>query len=361
MPFVYNAWYVIALPDEVIDRPLARTVLGMPLVSFRQTDGAAAVLLDLCPHRFAALSDGSVAGGRLQCPYHGLQFDGGGRCVHNPHGNGARPSTLDVRSFPVVERDDLIWIWAGDAGDADPADIPDFRCRVDPDLGHVGGYFHLGCNDRLLLDNLMDLGHVQYVHSSKMQSDGFARHRRDVVRERRDIHAFITYPSAAPNALTRRMLPDAPELVDGWSDVRWFPVSATLNYVAYAPAGSAKESSRGASGTHILTPESEGATHYFFGSSRNFAIDDPAIDQVLREWQIQALTREDKRVVEQVEARSAYARAHEFTPAMLSCDEAAVRVSREIDRLERVERERASTSHVAPISTTADRSTGLRG
>lgn len=132
MAFIFNAWYVVALPEEVTDAPLGRTALDMPLVLFRQVDGSVSVLLDICPHRFAALSDGAVRGGHLQCPYHGLEFNGTGRCVHNPHGNGARPASLNVRNFPAIERDNLIWAWLGDPAKADPAEIPDFSCRVDP-------------------------------------------------------------------------------------------------------------------------------------------------------------------------------------------------------------------------------------
>lgn len=63
MAFIFNAWYVVALPEEVTDAPLGRTALDMPLVLFRQVDGSVSVLLDICPHRFAALSDGAVRGG----------------------------------------------------------------------------------------------------------------------------------------------------------------------------------------------------------------------------------------------------------------------------------------------------------
>ena len=52
MPHIRNAWYVAALPEELENGPLARIVVDLPLVLFRQSDGAVAVLLDICPHRF---------------------------------------------------------------------------------------------------------------------------------------------------------------------------------------------------------------------------------------------------------------------------------------------------------------------
>src|SRR3546814_6078086 len=132
-------------------------------------------MLDICPHRFAAVSDGVLKDGNVQCPYHGLEFDGDGRCVHNPHGQGTRTSALNVRTFPLVERDSLVWIWPGRPELANPADVPDFSCRTDPGRRTVGGVGHVDCNYRLLVDNLMDLGHAQYVHPSASPSDAFNR------------------------------------------------------------------------------------------------------------------------------------------------------------------------------------------
>ena len=58
--------------------------------------------------------------------YHGLKFDPSGQCVQIP-GQDNIPAKLGVRSFPVVEKDHLIWIWMGDADKADPAQIVDYQ------------------------------------------------------------------------------------------------------------------------------------------------------------------------------------------------------------------------------------------
>ena len=337
MPFVKNAWYVAALPEELGETPLGRTILGTPIVLFKQTDGKASALLDICPHRFAALSQGKLTGGNLQCPYHGLEFDGAGRCVHNPHGNGARPAALDLRSFPLVERDDLIWIWPGDPALADSHSIPDFSCRIDPARRTVGGVGHVRCSYKLLVDNLMDLGHAQYVHASNAASDAFDRQVREVIVRNNEIEALMLVPGGTPSVLMGKFLQGENGPVDLWNDIRWNKVSAMLNFIAVAPEGSTREASVNSRGTHILTPETETSCFYFYGSSRNFGITDPVIDEVLIAWQQQALNLEDKSIVEGIQARAEYVKGHNLRPAMLSCDEAAVRVSREIERLERLE------------------------
>jgi phenylpropionate dioxygenase-like ring-hydroxylating dioxygenase large terminal subunit len=59
MNFLRNVWYVGAWDHEVsADQPLARTLLGEPVVFFRNAAGQVQALLDRCPHRFAPLSMG---------------------------------------------------------------------------------------------------------------------------------------------------------------------------------------------------------------------------------------------------------------------------------------------------------------
>ena len=85
MPFLRNAWYVAAWPEELGRTLLARRIAGEHLVFFRQEDGTPVCLQDQCPHRFAPLSMGTLIGDRIECKYHGLQYDKSGSCVLNPH------------------------------------------------------------------------------------------------------------------------------------------------------------------------------------------------------------------------------------------------------------------------------------
>lgn len=337
MTFIRNAWYVAALPEELDDGLLGRTLLGDPVVLYRQDDGSCAALLDVCPHRFAPLSMGGLKDGHVQCPYHGLEFDGSGRCVHNPHGNGARPAALDVRSFPVVERDDLIWLWPGDPDVADPSTIPDYACRVEAGRRTIGGHAPVACNYKLLVDNLMDLGHAQYVHRANAQTDAFDRVRREVKVEGDTIHNLMMYPEGSPTVFVSKFFNFGDRLIDLWNDIRWNAVGSMRNFIAFAPSGTPKEQSHSSMGTHIVTPETETSCHYFYGASRNFAIDDAGADELFRGWQRQALIVEDKPMVEAIEAKRPVIGRHGLRPAMLACDEAAVRVSRAIEQLEKVE------------------------
>ncbi|MFP3615964.1 aromatic ring-hydroxylating dioxygenase subunit alpha, partial [Paraburkholderia sp. SIMBA_050] len=73
-----------------------------------------------------------------------------------------------IRSFPVVERYGFIWVWPGDASEADPAKLPTLSWAEDPAWAHGGGLYHIRCDYWLMIDNLMDLTHETYVHATSI-------------------------------------------------------------------------------------------------------------------------------------------------------------------------------------------------
>jgi vanillate O-demethylase monooxygenase subunit len=164
--YIRNTWYIAAEPHEVTTRPLARTILEQPVVLFRTESGKVVALFDRCPHRFAPLSIGRVVGERIQCGYHGAQFDVTGACALVP-GQDVLPPKATVTSYPIVEKHGYIWIWMGDPeGAADTSSIPDFLYRSG-DPAWDGGYGHfesIQANYNLINDNLFDITHAEYVH-----------------------------------------------------------------------------------------------------------------------------------------------------------------------------------------------------
>jgi phenylpropionate dioxygenase-like ring-hydroxylating dioxygenase large terminal subunit len=162
--FLSNIWYVAAWADEVAENLLARTILSKHLVLYRKSDGQVVAMDDRCPHRFAPLHMGNRVGDHIECSYHGLRFDCSGRCVFNPHGNGEIPKKAMVQTYPLVERYGLLWIWMGDKDRADQALIPEFSFLTDPTFQNVKGYTLAEGHYELMTDNIMDLGHIEFLH-----------------------------------------------------------------------------------------------------------------------------------------------------------------------------------------------------
>jgi phenylpropionate dioxygenase-like ring-hydroxylating dioxygenase large terminal subunit len=166
MSYVRNAWYVAGWASELsAETPFAITVMGDPLVIYRSAAGRLAALEDRCVHRLAPLSLGRCEGERLRCMYHGLLFDPDGTVVEIP-GQDLVPKQARVRSYPIIERHDWLWVWMGDAARADDSLIPPAVGLSDPDyiLGH--GQMDYDAEARLISDNLCDFTHLAYVHAN---------------------------------------------------------------------------------------------------------------------------------------------------------------------------------------------------
>ena len=181
---VLDDWYVVARSADVSRRPVSRTLLGIPLVLFRG-DGGVSALLDRCPHRNAPLSRGRVTGGRLECGYHGWQFDTGGRCRHVPglcseaHGKG---KGRHVEAFPTTESNGFVWVYptAGAKPTRPPYRFPhidDRRYTTVRQIIDVEGTVHATA------ENALDVPHTHFLHRGLFRNEG-ARHTIDVVVRR---------------------------------------------------------------------------------------------------------------------------------------------------------------------------------
>src|SRR6267142_4184648 len=224
MKFLRQAWYAGAWSEELGSSLLGRTILGEPMVLFRRTDGTPAAIGGTCPHRFAPLERGKFNGDSVSCPYHGLTFDGSGRCIRNPHGDGRIPKNAEVKSYPATERDTVVWIWMGDPGLADPAQIPDFSSLNDTQsfTRTAGQVLHMPLRWDLMLDNLLDLSHAGLLHLGNLGSEAFSRGKMHVEKQGTRLWVNNLYPNGLPAPVfVGTGACSADVYVDYWVNVRW--------------------------------------------------------------------------------------------------------------------------------------------
>lgn len=155
---VAAGWHPLAHSDE-LRRPLARTLMDVPVVLFRAGADAVA-LVDRCPHRNVPLSRGKVCDGHLVCAYHGWRFDGSGHCVGVP-GAHAVPD-VGARALAVHEAAGLVWVSLA----TQPPPFPVLRPELgDPSLDRF--WWPLPASRARLLDaieNLLDPAHPHFLH-----------------------------------------------------------------------------------------------------------------------------------------------------------------------------------------------------
>jgi len=300
--FLRNYWYVAASSDEIGRKPLGRILLGEPVVLYRTEDGTPVALEDRCAHRHLPLSMGKLVGDKLQCYYHGLQFNTEGKCVRIP-GQEMIPPSVCVRTYPVVERYRWVWIWMGERAQADPALIPDLFWHDSPKWKAIGDRFHVNGHYQLMIDITLDQTHSRYVHPNSLGSADKVRFKPKLSREGRGLRCERLIPDSDPPPMWARVAGITGN-ADQWNIWRYLPPNIICFDVGIGPVGSGVlqgDRSKGVTGhnTHGLTPETESTTHHFWVAARNFALEDEALTRQLSN--IRNVFLEDVAMVEHVQ------------------------------------------------------------
>ena len=171
--FLNNYWYVAANSEELKDKPIARIILGNPIVLFRGKSGKIGALDDRCAHRLTPLSLGRIDGDQLECGYHGWTYDCAGKCVRLP--GLEMPQKITVKSFPLVEKWGWVFIWMGDPDKADNNTLPDFHVMGENKWVGDGGMLRVEAHCDLIRDNLLDLTHAKYTHKQTLATEDVDR------------------------------------------------------------------------------------------------------------------------------------------------------------------------------------------
>ena len=256
--YVRNAWYMAAWAQDLAEvRIIGRTILGEPVAVYRKTDGTPSAIQDRCPHRFAKFSvlGKVVHGDRVQCPYHGLEFDAAGACTLNPHKPGNIPSRARVRSFPVVEKHKALWVWMGDRA-PDARKIPDFSVldNVPEIYGTKLDHITIAANYELIVDNLLDLSHGAFLHEGILGNKDTAESDITTEQEGDDVIAGRHASGAGAPGMWALQWPDHPARVTKFSSIRWMAPSALRLFVGICEDGKPYDTGTGYHAIHMLTP-----------------------------------------------------------------------------------------------------------
>lgn len=285
--FPLNAWYAAAWCHEVGKRkPLARTICNDKIVLWRTTDGSVSALEDACWHRQLPLSLGHIDGDEVVCLYHGLGFNCEGKCSRMPSQDELNPNAK-VRSYPVIEKYRLVWIWPGDPALANTDLVPDFHWNDDPEWAGDGETLRANCNYQLFVDNLMDLTHESFVHATSIGNAHVADTPMTTTqRDNKVISSrWMTDIDAPP--FWRAQL-DKPGNVDRWQIIEFEPPCTIILDVGVAPTGTGApdgDRSKGVNGRvlNTITPETDNTCMYFWSLVRNYKLSDQSLTTLLRE------------------------------------------------------------------------------
>lgn len=352
MTYLKNAWYVSALSTEIGPEAMFhRKILDTSILIYRKADGTAVALHDRCPHRFAPLHLGKRVGDEVVCLYHALRFDCSGKCTHNPHGKGLIPRAAAVQSFPLIEKYGLLWIWMGDQP-ADVDKLPDFGPLDEGHPNAVGyTYMHMKANYELIIDNVMDLSHIDHVHGEIITTRGQLSPKVPEITETgTPISARWEWEQTPPMMIFANFLPQPKEEARHFFDITWTP-PANIQLSVGAVQGPGKldlEDCVGQYDLHTCTPETDSTTHYFFVTRRNHLVEDAGYNEMKIKAMHAAFENEDGPIIEAVQEEMGSADFFELKPVLMSNDVAPVKVRRRLARL--IEEEQRAAAMARPAA-----------
>lgn len=171
-----HCWYPICFVQDLpTNRPYSFSLYDELFVAFKHKDKVVC-LIDRCPHRAAKLSDGQIIDGKIECLYHGWQFGSNGECQHIPQlpADTEIPRNACVKSFPVVERQGIIWMWA-DSEAAQSDRIPTIAELDKPGFVSSDYMRDLPYDQSYFIENVIDPAHVNISHDGILGKREYAR------------------------------------------------------------------------------------------------------------------------------------------------------------------------------------------
>jgi phenylpropionate dioxygenase-like ring-hydroxylating dioxygenase large terminal subunit len=336
MNYLLNAWYPVSFSRDIDRTPKRRTVTEQHVVLYRKEDGSVVALQDLCPHRFTPLSLGTVKNDTIQCGYHGMTFDGAGRCVRIP-GQDRIPAQADIRSYPVRENLGLVWVWAGDPAVAERTavfDLPQYHDKDNWTPVHGESLF-IGANYLNLADNLTDPAHVNFVHLSTLGSSGASEEAP--IKNEQQGSTTIVYRWTLNSPPIPLMQTYFDGMVDRWQYYYYHAPSIAVIDFGTAEAGLVHpeqgDRSRGKRffSCHFITPVDQRTCVDHWLHVRNFALGDDQISASLNK-RFAAAFNEDKVVLEAIQQEEDRLDGGK-RPLRIAIDGGVVRMRRLIDGL----------------------------
>jgi vanillate O-demethylase monooxygenase subunit len=335
-PFPRDQWYVAGFASELTDQPIARTFLNEKVVLFRTGEGQAAALEDRCCHRSLPLSCGTVEGAGLRCGYHGMLYSPGGQCIEIP-GQDRIPAKARVRSYHLVEQNQLLWIWMpAQEGGAPTSAPPVYAFHEHPSYKWGSGKYHYQAPWQLIHDNLLDLSHLGYVHLKTI--GGNARlhmtAQMNVTQDGDTVRVVRLMPGSTPPPTYKAAWPFG-DKCDRWQEIEFHLSHLCIWTGACEPGTDAIDDPRRGGfhmrGFHGITPETEESCHYFWSMASTRHPDMPDnIDEVIQQT---AFTFDEDRVVieKQYQNMRAFGRRAEWLD--IHVDVGANRARRIVQRL----------------------------
>jgi phenylpropionate dioxygenase-like ring-hydroxylating dioxygenase large terminal subunit len=278
-----DVWTPVALSSEVGTKPLQVRLASERLVLFRGAQGRVGALVDRCPHRGVALSQGKVGkDGCLECPFHGWRFAADGACTQVPLSPlpPEKRRHLGATAFPVRERGGLVWLYTRPG--AEPAEEPFVPDALEDPRFTVQWHTEVWRTHwTRAMENMLDAPHLPFVHRRTIGRGMRQRMRSDSSME------VWAHPTPTGMRVVWQM--DGQESADTAGALEWTKPNGMVLPITSVPGRTLR--------VHMwCLPQDAGTTRMVFASTRDFGRYNPLMGLFGHFNRI--ITLEDRRLVE---------------------------------------------------------------
>lgn len=223
---LFGFWYPATTSTALsVGQMQTQVMLGQPILVCRDKQGQVAAMRDICPHRGMPLSFGQFDGERVECAYHGWQFDTCGRCRHIPalvEGSPLQPEKIGITSYPCQDQDGYVWVFLPDPQQPKQPvpELPRLPLPSEPyRMIQISTILDCTIDDGIV--GLMDPAHGPFVHQSSWW------------RTKASMHDKAKTFEPIPNGF--RMVPHAPSKNSGpyklLNRLYGGPLTTTIDFV----------------------------------------------------------------------------------------------------------------------------------
>ncbi|HEX5567010.1 MAG TPA: Rieske 2Fe-2S domain-containing protein [Streptomyces sp.] len=164
-----RGWHCLGLSEKFKDgKPHSVQAFGQKLVVFSGSDGKLNVLDAYCRHMGGDLSQGTVKGNEVACPFHDWRWGGDGRCKQIPYSRRV-PLRARTAAWPTLDQDGMLFVWNDPEGNPPPAEVAIPRIEGATSDAWTDWLWYetvVDANCREVVDNVVDMAHFFYVHYS---------------------------------------------------------------------------------------------------------------------------------------------------------------------------------------------------
>jgi phenylpropionate dioxygenase-like ring-hydroxylating dioxygenase large terminal subunit len=243
------------------------------------------------------------------------------------------PKSARTDRFPVADRYGILWLWLGSA-DPDFEKIPDLSQMVNlPETARSRGAMVFACGFQLLVDNISDLSHVEYLHATSLGGGAFVQNPPKILCSAEQIRIVQSSEGQKAPPLYDRFLPSPGMPVGFMNEVIWTPPAVLELNLTITPQSLATARSLRSLNFHLITPETSTSCHYWYWLGRDFQTEDTGITAYRHKMMTQVFETEDKPMLEAQQCLLGSADLFEQNPKLLSIDEGSVKIRRAMNKL----------------------------